>query len=227
MLMIKGMILVLIQPLIFAVLLLIPAGTWNWPRALLLIGSYALILEVTTVVLALAAPKSLAARLQVPVSKKMPKAERVVVLFFYLSLFAWGVFIPIDVFRLHLFPAPSLMVSIIGAAVFLAGYGIITATIYQNEFATLMVEDQRKRGQVLVDSGLYGVIRHPLYLGFFPYAVGMALWLESYAAALLFPLVFIFLVIRIFVEEKYLRETLPGYVEYMKRVRYRLFPFIW
>jgi protein-S-isoprenylcysteine O-methyltransferase Ste14 len=80
---------------------------------------------------------------------------------------------------------------------------------------------------VLIDTGLYGHIRHPFYLGFLVFFLGLALWLESYAgvAALLLP--FAFLVARIKVEEKTLRVTLPGYPEYTRRVRYRLVPFVW
>jgi protein-S-isoprenylcysteine O-methyltransferase Ste14 len=67
----------------------------------------------------------------------------------------------------------------------------------------------------------------PLILGLFTFLVGIALWLESYASVLALPLFFVFVIVRIFIEEKTLQETLPGYVEYMSKVRYRLIPFVW
>jgi len=66
-----------------------------------------------------------------------------------------------------------------------------------------------------------------MYFGFLLFLIGIALWLESYASLLALPFVFVFVIARIFVEEKTLQETLPGYVEYMAKVRYRLISFVW
>jgi protein-S-isoprenylcysteine O-methyltransferase Ste14 len=74
--------------------------------------------------------------------------------------------------------------------------------LFQNAFAAPIVKDQSKRGQVLIDTGLYGHIRHPFYLGNLLFFTSIALWLESYASVIVLPLVFVLLVIRIFVEEK-------------------------
>jgi protein-S-isoprenylcysteine O-methyltransferase Ste14 len=101
------------------------------------------------------------------------------------------------------------------------------ATLFQNAFAAPIVKDQSERGHVLIDTGLYGRIRHPFYLGLLFLLMGLALWLESYASVLALLLPFVFLIARITVEERTLRETLPGYGDYMKRVRYRLVPFVW
>jgi protein-S-isoprenylcysteine O-methyltransferase Ste14 len=162
-----------------------------------------------------------------PSSKSQPMADRVVTAFLIVSFFVWLAFIPIDVFRLQLLPLPPLEVSVLGAVLLLAGYGIIWTTLFQNAFAAPIVKDQSERGQVLIDTGLYGRIRHPFYLGFLLFFLGLALWLESYAGvpALLLPLAF--LVARIKVEERTLGETLLGYAEYTRRVRYRLVPFVW
>ena len=227
MLLVKGIIGGLLQIVLFAALLLIPAGTWHWPRAIQFLVVYGLIMLVSIVVLARLAPASLEARLQPPVDKSQPLADRVVSPFLFLSILAWLTFIPIDVFRLRLLPPTPLWVSAVGAALLVAGFGIILAALFQNAFAAPIVRDQSERGHVLIDTGLYGRIRHPFYLGFLLFLKGLALWLESYASALALPFVFVFLVARIFVEEKTLRETLPGYTGYMEEVRYRLIPFVW
>lgn len=227
MLLIKGLLGALFQIALFAVLLFLPAGTWNWPRAILFLMVYGLLLLVSTVVLARLAPASLKARLTAPIDKSQPMADRVITSFLFLSFIAWFVLIPIDVFHLQLLPPPHFTVSVFGAALFLTGFGILITALFQNAFAVPIVRDQSERGQVLIDTGLYARVRHPMYFGFLLFLIGIALWLESYASLLALPFVFVFVIARIFVEEKTLQETLPGYVEYMAKVRYRLISFVW
>lgn len=227
MLLIKGLFGSLFQIALFATLLFIPAGTWQWPRAIQFLSVYSILLLVSTVLLARMAPSSLEARLEVPVAKSQPMADRVITLFLLPSIFAWFVFIPIDVFHLQILPPPPFLVSAFGAILFFSGYGILTLALFQNEFAVPVVRDQSERGQVLIDTGLYGYVRHPMYLGFLLFLIGIALWLESYASVFTLTVVFGLLIARILVEEKALREMLPGYIEYMEKVRYRLVPFVW
>jgi len=227
MLVLRGLIGGLVQLAVLAALLLIPAGTWHWPRAIQFLVVYALVNSVSIVSLARLAPASLEARLTAPAAESQPVADRVVTAFLIVSLFAWLAFIPTDVFRLRLLPLPPLEVSILGVVVLVAGYVVIWTTLFQNAFAAPIVKDQSERGQVLIDTGPYGCVRHPFYLGFIVFFMGLALWLESYAGvvALLLPLAG--LVARIKVEERTLGETLPGYADYTRRVRHRLVPFVW
>ena len=227
MLMLKGLIGALFQILLFAGLLLIPAKTWYWPRAIQFLGVYGIALSIATVFLAKYAPSSLRARLELPAAQSQPKADRLVTRLIILAILAWFVFIPSDVFYLQIFPPPSLAISILGAFVGLAGFVILIAAVFQNEFAVPIVRDQTERGQVLIDTGLYGLIRHPFYLGFLLFFAGIGLWLESYASVLMLWVFLGLLVARILIEEKTLRDTLPGYRDYMKKVKYRLIPFIW
>src|SRR4029077_18508144 len=123
---IRGLVGGLFQLALFAVALLVPAGlvpggTWYWPRGLIFVGRYAVWLEGAIVALALRAPASLAARLSAPASAKQPMADRVVTAFLVLSILAWFVFIPIDVFHLKLFPPPPPGVSLAGAPLSIAG----------------------------------------------------------------------------------------------------------
>ncbi|MDH3672849.1 MAG: isoprenylcysteine carboxylmethyltransferase family protein [Gammaproteobacteria bacterium] len=227
MLLIRGLFGALFQIVLFAALLFIPAGTWQWPRAIQFLSVYSILVLVSTVLLARIAPSSLEARLEVPFAKSQPMADRVITLFLILSILAWFVFIPIDVFHLQMSPLPHFVVSAFGAILFFSGYGILTLALFQNEFSVPVVRDQSERGQVLIDTGLYGYVRHPFYLGFLLFLVGISLWLESYASVFTLTVVLGLLVARILVEEKALREMLPGYIEYVKKVRYRLVPFIW
>lgn len=228
----QGLIGGLFQLALFAVALVVPAGlvpggTWYWPRGLLFLGLYGVVLEISVVALAVAAPASLAARLRGPASKKQPAADRVATAFLVLSTLSWFVFIPIDVFHLKLLPPPPLEVTLGGAALSLAGFAVILAAIYQNSFAIPIVEDQSDRGQVLVDTGLYAHVRHPFYLGLLLFYAGVALWLESYASLLTLVVVLLALLTRIVVEETTLRKTLPDYSAYVARVPYRIVPLVW
>ncbi len=94
-------------------------------------------------------------------------------------------------------------------------------------FAVPVVRLQEERHQRVIDSGIYAVVRHPMYTGFMPMAVGPALWLQSYAAALLAIVPIAVLALRSLFEERFLKRGLRGYDTYTQKVRYRLIPFIW
>src|SRR5207245_9423931 len=95
------------------------------------------------------------------------------------------IFIPLDVFRLHLMPQPGAMVSFLGLALYVAGWWILSLAMKINPFAVPVVRLQQERHQRVIDTGVYAVVRHPMYTGFVPMLVGPALWLGSYTAALL------------------------------------------
>ncbi len=226
-LMIRGVVRALVQTGGLAALLFLAAGTWQWPRALQFVVAFGLIQLIMTVVLARLAPASLEARVQPGATQNQPMADRIVSLFLGLFLLAWFVFMPHEVFRLQLLPPPAGWVPFVGVALLVAGYGIMLAAVWQNAFATPIVGDQSERDQTVIDTGLYGRIRHPMYLGLLLFLLGLALWLESYASALVLPVAFVPVVARIIVEERTLRATLPGYTGYMRKVPYRLIPFVW
>lgn len=227
MLVLRGLIGGLAQLAVIGALLLVPAGTWHWPRAIQFLLAYGLVNAVSIVVLARLAPGSLEARLSAPAAESQPTADRVVTPLFILSILAWFVFIPIDVFRLQVLPSPPFGVSVLGAVVSLLGYAIIWTTFLQNAFVAPIVKDQSERGQVLIDSGPYRHVRHPFYLGFLLFLEGLALWLGSYTGALALLLPLALMLARIAVEERTLLATLSGYPEYTRRVRYRLVPGVW
>ncbi len=227
MLIVKGLLGGLLQVALFAAMLLIPAGTWQWSRAIQFLVGYGVLVSVSIVVLGLVAPASLEARLEAPAAKSQPVADRVATVALFGAIIGWSVFIPLDVFRWHLLPPPSLSVSVVGVITILTGWGVMMAALVHNAFATPIVRDQSDRGQVLIDTGLYARVRHPFYLGLLVMFVGMALWLESYAGVLALSVVLAALWGRVTVEERTLRELLPGYADYITRVRHRVIPYVW
>jgi protein-S-isoprenylcysteine O-methyltransferase Ste14 len=146
---------------------------------------------------------------------------------FLLLFYGLIVFIPLDVFRFQLMAKPGVLVSSSGMLLFLVGWWIVFLALRENTFAAPVVKLQEEREQKVIDTGVYGVVRHPMYAGGILFIVGIPLWLESYAGALLALVPMGSMVVRILVEESFLLRNLKGYEDYMKRVRYRLIPFLW
>jgi len=227
MLVIKGVIGSLFQTAIIGALILLPAWTWQWTEANQFLICYAILSVFSAVFLALKAPASLEARMEMPMNETQPLSDRIATRFLLLFLMGWFVFIPIDVFYLKLLAPPQQMIQILGGILTLFAYFIMLLALYQNEFATPVVRDQSERGHELRDTGLYRLVRHPFYTGFILFCIGIALWLQSYAALIAGLLPLTALIGRIYAEEKILQETLPGYREYISRTRNRIIPFIY
>ena len=208
----------------YAVLLFLPAGTLHWWQAWVFLA----ITIVVTAVAAFNIPSGLLSeRSRGVIQKGQPFWDRVIVILLLISYVGQVIFIPLDVFRLHLMPQPGAMVSFLGLALYVAGWWILSLAMKINPFAVPVVRLQQERHQRVIDTGVYAVVRHPMYTGFAPFAIGPALWLGSYPAALLAIVPVAVLAVRSVFEERFLKQELKGYDAYMEKVRYRLIPFIW
>jgi protein-S-isoprenylcysteine O-methyltransferase Ste14 len=211
----------------YALLLFAPAGTLHWWRAWVF-------LAVTVAVIALAIFSILpdnsglfSERARGVIQKGQPVWDKVLVILLVVSYVGQIVFIPLDVFRFHLAPKPGEVVSLLGLALYVAGWWIMTLAMKVNPFAVPVVRLQEERHQRVIDTGIYAVVRHPMYSGFVPMAIGPALWMGSYVAALLAIVPIGILAVRSLFEERFLKRELKGYDEYTEKVRYRLIPFVW
>jgi protein-S-isoprenylcysteine O-methyltransferase Ste14 len=212
---------------IFGVCLFVPAGTLDWWRAWVFLGVVFVGAVASTVVLFRVNKDLLAERFKPPVQKGQPLADKIVTVLLLTAFIGVIVFIPLDVFRFHLLPGPGPLISSLGLVLFIAGWWVMTLALRENAFAAPVVKHQEERQQRVIDSGVYGVVRHPMYAGAVLLLVGMPLWLESYAAAMLASVPIGTLVVRILIEEQFLRRELAGYDAYTQRIRYRLIPFLW
>ena len=218
---------VLFNVAFYALLLFAPAGTLHWWRAWVF-------LAVTVSVMALAIFNILpdnsglfSERARGVIQKGQPMWDRVLVILLVVSYVGQIIFIPLDVFRFHLAPKPGEVVSLLGLALYVAGWWIITLAMKVNPFAVPVVRLQKERHQRVIDTSIYAVVRHPMYSGFVPMVVGPALWMESYVAALLAIVPIGVLALRSLFEERFLKRELKGYDAYTEEVRYRLIPFVW
>jgi len=212
---------------IFGGLLFLPAGTFDWWRAWTFLGVI-IVGTVATMVGVFASNQGLLdERLKPPIQKGQPLADKILVIPLIAAFFGLIFFIPLDVFRLHLMSKPATMVSSLGLLLFVAGWWIISLSFRENAFAAPVVKHQEERRHTVIDTGVYSVVRHPMYTGAALLLVGMPLWLESYAAALLAIIPIGLLTVRILFEERFLRRELKGYEAYTGRVPWRLIPLLW
>ena len=218
---------VVFQLALFGGLLFGPAGTLDWPDAIILMIVYTILSSVSVVYLQIYHPKGLAARMQGLSSNSQPRDDKVATPILVFAFALCFVSNALDVFYLQLLPPPPSTIKYLGLGLYLVGYLIIVISIAQNEFAAPIVYDQTHRGQELRDQGLYRQIRHPMYSGALLFMAGLSLWLESYAGAMTVGLLILAFLPRIFAEEAYLKKVLPGYKRYLKNVRHRLVPGIW
>jgi protein-S-isoprenylcysteine O-methyltransferase Ste14 len=212
---------------VFALLLFLPAATLHWWRAWVLLGVIFMGMVGAVVSLACGHEGLLKERLKPPVQRGQPLADKIIVVLYGAAILALMVFIPLDVFRLHLMGKPGMLVSSLGLVLFLSGWSIAYLALRENAFAALAVKHQEERQQTVIDTEVYSIVRHPMYAGSVFVWVGIPLWLESYPAALLASVPIATVALRTIFEERFLRRELNGYEAYMEKVRYRLIPFLW
>ena len=208
-------------------LLFLLAGTWKWWRAWVFLGVF---FAVAMVVMAIPFPgkqELFKERLKPVLQKGQPLADKVLVILLIASVCGLLVFIPLSVFRFHWLGTPAPFISASGLVVCFAGYWIAYLAVRENAFASAVVRYQEERQQKVIDTGLYGVIRHPIYAGLILFILGIPLWLESYAGVLFSVIPIATLMLRTVAEERFLKRELQGYEAYKERVRYRLVPYLW
>lgn len=124
-------------------------------------------------------------------------------------------------------PEFSLWLSVTGFVLIALGYAFATWALAENRFFSSVVRIQLDRGHVVCDSGPYRLVRHPGYAGNLPPLLGIVLALDSLWALIPAAVATIITVIRTALEDRTLKEELPGYRDYAKRVRYRLIPYLY
>ncbi len=127
-------------------------------------------------------------------------------------------------FRLNWYLLPNEIVWA-AAGAFLVAYALYVEVIRENEYLSRVIEIQEN--QRVVDTGLYGIVRHPMYSATVLLFLSMPLMLGSIYAFLIFLIYPLIIAKRIKGEEAFLERELEGYSEYKKRVKYRLIPYVW
>lgn len=212
---------------LFGILLFAPAGTLRWWRAWILLGVLLVVRIIGFLSMLRANRDLLRERSRLPVQKGQPLADKFLLPLFMAAFAGLVAFNSLDRFRFRLMAEPSSIVSAGGLLMFVAGWWLVTVALRTNAFAATVVRHQNERRHTVIDTGVYSVVRHPMYAGLIPVMVGMCLWLGSYAASLMVTIPIGILILRITIEERLLGQKLEGYGAYAAKVRSRLIAGIW
>ena len=210
----------LLGVVLVGVLLFLPAGSLQFVNGWLLMGILFVPMFLAGLVMLAKNPQLLQSRLK---AKETQREQDMVVKLSGLMFIAGFVLAGLD-FRFGWFILPP-WVSCGAAGLFLLSYLLYAEVMRENTWLSRTIEVQEN--QTVVDTGLYGIVRHPMYSATILLFLSMPLVLGSLIALPVFLLYPVIIALRIRGEEEFLEKELPGYREYKQKVRYRLLPLIW
>ena len=210
----------LIGFILVALLIFLPAGTIYFPNAWLFIGILFIPMFFAGIVMLIKSPELLKKRLDA----KEKLSEQSIIIKLSGLMFLVGFIVAGLGYRFGWYMLPNCIV--IGACViFIVSYILYAEVLRENAYLSRTIEVQEN--QKVIDTGLYGIVRHPMYFATVLLFLSIPLILGSIYSFLIF-LVYPFIIAkRIKHEEKFLEKELDGYTEYKKKVKYRMIPFIW
>jgi protein-S-isoprenylcysteine O-methyltransferase Ste14 len=206
--------------IIIGLLLFVPAGTLNYPNGWLFIGLLFIPMFIAGIIMFIKSPELLKRRLN---AKEEENEQKIVIMvsgiMFLLAFILAGLN-----FRFGWNRLPAVVI-IIASVIFLLSYAMYAEVLRENAYLSRTVEVTQN--QKVIDTGLYGLVRHPMYTATIFMFLSMPLILDSifsFVVMLVYPVIIIF---RIKNEEKVLERKLEGYEEYKEKVKYRIIPFLW
>ena len=206
--------------LLVGALIFLPAGTLRFPGGWLLMGILFVPMFLAGLVMMAKDPNLLRSRLK---AKEKESGQDLVIKLSGLMFLVGFILAGLD----HRFGWSKLPMTVnyIGAALFLTAYVLYAEVLRENAWLSRTIEVQQ--GQTVVSTGLYGIVRHPMYAATLLLFQSMPLVLGSIPAFLVFLCYPAIIARRILGEEEILKRDLPGYAEYLDKVRWRLIPYIW
>lgn len=206
--------------LLVGLLIFLPAGTFSYTYGWLLIGLLFAPMLIAGFVMLAKSPEFLKKRLD---AKEKQGTQKGVVAFSGLMFIAGFVVAGLD-FRFGWSMMPGWVI-ILASVLFLIAYALYAEVMRENAYLsrTIKVEE----GQTVVDTGMYGIVRHPMYAVTILLFMVIPLVLGSWYALIAFAFYPAVIVVRLKDEEALLTRELPGYVDYKQKVKYRLIPFVW
>lgn len=206
--------------ILMCALLFIPAGSFAFWQGWLLMGILFIPMFIAGLILMKKNPELLRKRLN---AKEEEAEQKTVILLSGIMFLAAFVVAGLN-FRFSWIVLPS-WVSFVAAGVFLAAYALYAEVLRENMYLSRTIEVQEN--QKVIDTGLYGIVRHPMYMTTLLLFLAMPLVLGSIQSFVIILAYIPIIAKRISNEEKVLKEGLPGYGEYMKKVKRKVIPFVW
>ncbi|MDA9463919.1 methyltransferase family protein [Bradyrhizobium sp. CCBAU 53415] len=201
------------------------AGTLHWPSAWTFLATSALLGPLCGWWLYRIDPALLAERLRPVLQKDQPAADKMFMTVFVVAMLAWLAVMGLD----RRFQSSDMPIALqaLGLGLLLVSTLFTMWVFRENSFAAPVVKLQTERAQHVISTGPYAYVRHPMYSGLVLFFTGVPLLLGSWWGLAMMPLFIALFAVRIPIEERTLREGLPGYTDYMVRVPYRLVPGVW
>ena len=206
--------------LVVCALLFIPAGTINYCNAWVFVGVLFIPMFIAGIIMMIKNPELLKQRLDA----KEKESEQKLVILGSGIMFLSGFIVAGLNYRYQWFVLPNVAV-IIASIIFIISYILYAEVLRENTYLSRTIKVQEN--QKVVDSGLYGIVRHPMYAITILLFLSMPLILGSIYSFIIFLIYPILIALRIKNEEEVLEKELNGYIEYKKKVKYRIIPFIW
>ena len=219
-LLISGLSKLVLGFLLIAALLFLPAGTWCYVQAWVFLALMFIPMIIMGIWLYIFQPELLAKRLN---NKEKEQQQKNVVALSGLMFIVGFVLCALD-YRFTWSVVP-LWLTIVASILFLIGYGMYIEIMRENAYLSRTIEVQE--GQQLIDTGLYGIVSHPMYTATILMFTSIPLILGSFWSLIIFAIYPLLMVLRIKNEEQVLAAGLKGYTDYQKRVKWRLLPFVW
>lgn len=210
----------------FAALMVWLSGDWRWVEGWIFGVWWVSLMAAIVLWLHYNDPALLAERLRMPGSGGESRTDMVILIGLKVCFLA-SIILPALDMRFGWTPRLPLWSEVCGGILLLGGSFFMLRALADNTYASQLIRIQAERGQHVVDTGVYGFVRHPMYLGATLMFVGAPLLLGSVCGLLVGLATIGFLVLRIFGEEKLLALDLEGYRAYCEKVRYRLLPHVW
>lgn len=217
---IQAMVKFLSGVLLVGLLIFLPAGTLSFWKGWLLMGILFIPMFIAGIIMLIKNPELLRKRL----NAREQQTEQKQVIKLSGLMFILGFLLAGLDYRFTWYPLPDL-VSRAAAVMFLLAYLMYAEVLRENTYLSRTVEVQQ--GQQMIDTGLYGIVRHPMYSATVLLFLSIPLVLGSVISFVVFLIYPVVIAKRIRNEEKILEDGLAGYSEYKKRVKYKLIPFIW
>ena len=226
MLWIKTFFGILFQTCLLGLFLYLPALTLKWSEASLFLSIHFSITTLASFYLLIFKPSSIEARMNYD-SGAQPQEDKMATALMFSAIILGLSLAPIDIFHLNLSPVFEGVTKNVGLVIYIFGMLLFMASMNANEFAETTVSIQEGRGQKVIDTGIYSMVRHPMYTGFIFFITGVNVWLGTYLSLTL-SLIFLAIALRsrISIEEKTLLNDLDGYEGYCKKVKARLVPYL-
>lgn len=223
----KKVIFAFLYILLFPIILFLLAGDWGWREGWVFTLWFLVLCYSAIIYLYRKDPALLAERYRKPGTGNQKPWDIFVVAGIVAGFISWIAIMPLDAKRFGWSPTFPLWMQFCGVALLAGSFFFFFRSYTDNPYLSPLVRIQEDRGQKLVSTGVYAIVRHPMYLGGVLMFLGTPLLLGSVWGFVAGLALAVLLMARIIGEEAMLVEELEGYGDYCKKVRFRLLPFVW